>query len=117
VFQVPSNLPADLGAAIEHLRSIKRHYGFLLDPARHLVGVVSIDSLSRCLSQSEPDLTDALLAHVPALTGASPFREVLGQVARNPHPFPVVDGSGIYVGAVTQTILLEHLCDEEARNA
>lgn len=117
VFQVPSNLPTELAAAIEHLRSIKRHYGFLLDPARHLVGVVSIDSLSRCLSRSQPDLADALLAHVPALAGASPFREVLGQVARNPHPFPVVDGSGTYVGAVTQTILLERLCDEEARNA
>jgi len=52
-----------------------------------------------------------------ALAGASPFREVLGQVARNPHPFPVIDGNGIYVGAVTQTILLEHLCDEETRNA
>jgi glycine betaine/proline transport system ATP-binding protein len=117
VFPVPHNLSAELEAAIDHLRSIKRHYGFLLDPAHHLVGVVSIDSLSRCLGQSKPDLADALLAHVPALAGASPFREVLGQVARNPHPFPVVDSNGIYVGAVTQTILLEHLCDEETRNA
>jgi glycine betaine/proline transport system ATP-binding protein len=117
VFPVPSDLPTEFGAAIEHLRSIKRHYGFLLDPAQHLVGVVSIDSLARCLGQSKPALDDALLGHVPALTGASPFRDVLGQVARNPHPFPVVDGNGIYVGAVTQTILLEHLCDEETRNA
>ena len=117
VFPVPSDLAAEFGAAIEHLRSIKRHYGFLLDPARHLVGVVSIDSLARCLDQSKPALHDALLGHVPALTGASPFRDVLGQVARNPHPFPVIDGNGIYVGAVTQTILLEHLCNEEAPNA
>jgi glycine betaine/proline transport system ATP-binding protein len=117
VFPVPSNLAAELGAAVEHLRSIKRHYGVLVDPAKHLVGVVSIDSLLRCLDQSRPDLTGALLDHVPALAGASPFREVLGQVARNPHPFPVVDSNGIYVGAVTQTILLEHLCDEETRNA
>jgi glycine betaine/proline transport system ATP-binding protein len=117
VFPVPSDLAAEFGAAIEHLRSIKRHYGFLIDPARHLVGVVSIDSLARCLDQSKPALDDALLGHVPALTGASPFRDVLGQVARNPHPFPVVDGNGIYVGAVTQTILLEHLCNEEAPNA
>ena len=104
-------------AAIEHLRSIKRHYGFLVDPAHRLIGVVSIDSLLRCLGQSRPDLAGALLDHVPALAGASPFREVLGQVARNPHPFPVIDGKGIYMGAVTQTILLEHLCDEETRNA
>jgi glycine betaine/proline transport system ATP-binding protein len=117
VFPVPSNLAAEFEAAIEHLRSIKRHYGVLLDQARHLVGVVSIDSLSRCLGESKPDLADALLAHVPALTGASPFREVLGQVARNPHPFPVVDSNGTYVGAVTQTILLEHLCNQETRNA
>ena len=117
VFPVPSDLPAEFGAAIEHLRSIERHYGFLVDPAKHLVGVVSIDSLARCLDQSKPALGDALLGHVPALTGASPFRDVLGQVARNPHPFPVIDGNGIYVGAVTQTILLEHLCNEEAPNA
>ena len=32
-------------------------------------------------------------------------------------PVAVVDGNGIYVGAVTQTILLEHLCNEEAPNA
>jgi glycine betaine/proline transport system ATP-binding protein len=117
VFPVPDDLPAEFGAAIEHLRSIKRHYGFLVDAAHHLVGVVSIESLSRCLGQSRPSVADALLSHVPALAGASPFREVLGQVARNPHPFPVVDGDGVYVGAVTQTILLERLCDEESRNA
>jgi glycine betaine/proline transport system ATP-binding protein len=117
IFPVPSNIPDDFGAAIEHLRSIKRHYGFLVDPAHRLIGVVSIDSLLRCLGQSRPDLAGALLDHVPALAGASPFREVLGQVARNPHPFPVIDGNGIYMGAVTQTILLEHLCDEETRNA
>jgi glycine betaine/proline transport system ATP-binding protein len=116
-FPVPSDVPVEFGAAIEHLRSIKRHYGILVDPAQHLVGVVSIDSLSRCLGQSRPDLAGALLSHVPALAGGSPFREVLGQVARNPHPFPVIDSNGIYVGAVTQTILLEHLCDEEDRNA
>jgi glycine betaine/proline transport system ATP-binding protein len=117
VFPTPSNLAVEFAAAVEHLRSIKRHYGFVLDPAQRLVGVVSIDSLSRCLGQSKPALADALLEHVPALAGASPFREVLGQVARNPHPFPVVDGNGTYVGAVTQTILLEHMCNEETRNA
>jgi glycine betaine/proline transport system ATP-binding protein len=117
VFPVPSNLAAEFGAAIEHLRSIKRHYGVLVDPAHHLVGVVSIDSLSRCLGESRPDVAGALLPHVPPLAGASPFREVLGQVARNPHPFPVVDGNGVYVGAVTQTILLEHLCDKEVSHA
>ncbi|HEY4037866.1 MAG TPA: glycine betaine/L-proline ABC transporter ATP-binding protein ProV [Burkholderiaceae bacterium] len=117
VFPAPDNLAVEFSAAIEHLRSIKRHYGFVLDTGQHLIGVVSIDSLSRCLSQSRPALADALLEHVPALPGASPFREVLGQVARNPHPFPVVDGNGTYVGAVTQTILLEHMCDEETRNA
>jgi glycine betaine/proline transport system ATP-binding protein len=117
VFPVPSDLAAEFGAAVEHLRSIQRHYGFVVDAARHLVGVVSIDSLSRCLGQPRPAVADALLSHVPALAGACPFREVLGQVARNPHPFPVVDGNGTYVGAVTQTILLERLCDEESRNA
>jgi len=117
LFPVPNDLTADFGAAVEHLRSIKRHYGFLVDTSHHLVGVVSIDSLSRCLGQSRPAMADALLSHVPALPGASPFREVLSRVARNPHPFPVVDSNGIYVGAVTQTILLEHLCDEESRNA
>jgi glycine betaine/proline transport system ATP-binding protein len=65
VFPVPSNIPDEFGAAIEHLRSIKRHYGFLLDPAHHLIGVVSIDSLLRCLGQSRPDLAGALLDHVP----------------------------------------------------
>jgi glycine betaine/proline transport system ATP-binding protein len=117
LFPAPSNLAVEFAAAIEHLRSIKRHYGFVLDPAQRLIGVVSIDSLSRCLGQTQPALADALLEHVPALSGASPFREVLGQVARNPHPFPVVNGDGTYVGAVTQTILLERMCDEEIRNA
>jgi len=76
IFPVPSNIPDEFGAAIEHLRSIKRHYGFLVDPAHRLIGVVSIDSLLRCLGQSRPDLAGALLDHVPALAGASPFREV-----------------------------------------
>jgi CBS-domain-containing membrane protein len=78
---------------------------------------VSIDSLIRCISTSKPALAGALLEHVPALNGASPFREVLGQVAKNPHPFPVIDASGNYIGAVTQTILLEQLCGEEISHA
>jgi glycine betaine/proline transport system ATP-binding protein len=117
VFPVPANIGGEFSAAIEHLRSIKRHYGFVVDGSNHLVGVVSIDSLLRCVGQAKPDMAGALLEHVPALSGASPFREVLGQVAKNPHPFPVVDGNGAYIGAVTQTILLEHLCDEENPHA
>ncbi len=117
LFPAPSDVAGEFAAAIEHLRSIKRHYGFVVDTSNHLVGVVSIDSLSRCLGQSRPDVAGALLSHVPALAGASPFREVLGQIAKNPHPFPVVDRNGIYLGAVTQTILLEHLCEEETPHA
>src|SRR5258708_13458369 len=32
ILPVPSTVAAEFGAAIEHLRSIKRHYGFLGDP-------------------------------------------------------------------------------------
>jgi glycine betaine/proline transport system ATP-binding protein len=117
VFPVPQDIGHEFTGAIDHLRSIKRHYGFIVDASNRLVGVVSIDSLIRCISNSKPSLAGALLEHVPALNDASPFREVLGQVAKNPHPFPVVDGNGNYVGAVTQTILLEHLCVEESSHA
>jgi glycine betaine/proline transport system ATP-binding protein len=117
VFPVPTDIGHEFTGAIDHLRSIKRNYGFIVDASNRLVGVVSIDSLIRCISTAQPSLAGALLEHVPPLRGASPFREVLTQVAKNPHPFPVVDGSGAYIGAVTQTILLEHLCEEETTHA
>ena len=117
VFPVPTDIGHEFTGAIDHLRSIKRNYGFIVDGSNRLVGVVSIDSLIRCISTPKPTVAGALLEHVPPLRGASPFREVLGQVAKNPHPFPVVDVSGAYIGAVTQTILLEHLCQEETIHA
>jgi glycine betaine/proline transport system ATP-binding protein len=42
------------------------------------------------------------------------LRDLIGRIVKNPLPLPVVDSAGGYLGAVTQTILLKKMVEEES---
>jgi glycine betaine/proline transport system ATP-binding protein len=53
------------------------------------------------------------LSHIAAVPAATVLRELVGRIVKNPVPLPVVDTDNRYLGAVTQTILLKKMVEQE----
>lgn len=110
----PSDDPrADMLQAVARLREARRNYAFVVGSDGRLQGMVSIDSMLRALEGGAPTLAAALLADMDAVAETLSLRELIGRIIRNPVPLPVVDAGQRYLGAVTQTILLKKLVEEE----
>jgi len=104
----------DLGAALVQLREAGREHGFVLDGSGRLRGTVSIGSLLRAQEAGAPHLHDALLPDRPPVPEQAGIAAVLAQCLKDPRPLAVVDDGGVYLGAVTTTILLQCFAAEEA---
>jgi glycine betaine/proline transport system ATP-binding protein len=112
-----SDARADCARAIEQLRETRRNYAFVVGDDGRLQGTVSIDSMLLSLQlgdqASAGSLGNALLDEVGSIPDTLSLRELIGRIVRNPHPLPVVDAAGHYLGAVTQTVLLKKMVEEE----
>jgi glycine betaine/proline transport system ATP-binding protein len=114
VLRPTADARADFSAAIEKLRETRRNYAFAVGDDGKLQGVLSIDSMLLNLQASAPSLHGALLDGIGSVNENLSLRELIGCIVKNPVPLPVVDDSGVYLGAVTQTILLQKMVDEES---
>lgn len=87
-------------------------YGYVLDPAQHLLGVVPTHKLFS--SQPGQRIRDVMTASVDAVTEDTD-QEVVGQLFRDQGLFavPVVDDTGRMKGVVTVDDIV-HVIDEEA---
>ena len=112
VFQPGADAKADMRTVIAKLRETQRHYAFAVGSDGRLLGTVSIDSMFRALETDSNHLAAAFLQHIAPVPSTMVLRELIGQLVRNPVPLPVVDATNIYLGAVTQTILLKKLVEE-----
>ncbi len=113
VIRPTADARADFASAIERLREMRRNYAFVVADDGTLRGTVSIDSMLLSL-QTEGDLmANALLDGIGAVHEALSLRDLIGRIVKNPHPLPVVNTAGRYLGAVTQTILLKKMVEEE----
>ena len=105
---------ADCARAIVQLRETRRNYAFVVGDDGRLQGTVSIDSMLRTLQTGGLALSGALLDEVGAVPDSMSLRDLIGRIVQNPLPLPVVDAAGCYLGAVTQTILLKKMVEEES---
>lgn len=105
---------ADFSRAIEKLRETRRNYAFAVGDDGKLQGVLSIDSMLLNLQAGAPSIGGALLDGIGSVNENLNLRDLIGCIVKNPVPLPVVDGAGVYLGAVTQTILLQKMVDEES---
>jgi glycine betaine/proline transport system ATP-binding protein len=112
VFQPGADPKADMRTAIAKLRETQRHYAFAVGSDGRLLGTVSIDSMFRALETDSGHLAAAFLQHIAPVPSTMVLKELIGRLVRNPVPLPVVDATNIYLGAVTQTILLKKLVEE-----
>lgn len=94
--------------ALQRLHDYDREYGYVLNKANQLQGVVSLKSLRQQDKQKGP-LDNALLDHIPVIAEETPLNEIIGEVAKAPCPLPVTNDKGKYLGTISKAILLEAL--------
>lgn len=106
------NATADMTQGVALLREARRNYAFVVGDDGRLQGAVSLDSLLRTLEAGGQSLQAAYLDDMEPVADTMALRALIGRLVRNPVPLPVVDGNLRYVGAVTQTMLLKKMVDE-----
>lgn len=106
----------DMRAAIAQLRQSLRHYAFVVGSDGRLQGAVSIDSILQALEAGQHTLGAALLPAITALPDNLPLRDVITTLVKNPFPLPVVSADNTYLGAVTQTLVLNHIAQLETEH-
>ena len=113
VIQAGTDAHADMHAAIARLRESQRMYAFVVGADGRLQGAVSIDSMYRAMEAQASALSGAFLSHITPVPASTVLRELVGRIVQNPVPLPVVDADMRYLGAVTQTILLKKMVEQE----
>ncbi|MEY4882399.1 MAG: glycine betaine/proline transporter system, ATP-binding protein [Pseudomonadota bacterium] len=116
-----SDARADCARAIGQLRETRRNYAFVVGDDGRFQGAVSIDSMLQHLQvggeSGGASFHGALLDDLEPVPENLSLRDLITRIVRNPVPLPVVDGSGRYLGVVTQTVLLKKMVQEEADHA
>lgn len=105
----------DISQAIEQLRQTRRNYAFVVANDGLLLGAVSLDTLLRGLESGTSRLESVFIDGMDAVPASLSLRELTRRIVRQPLPLPVVDASGCYLGAVTQTILLKKMMETESK--
>jgi glycine betaine/proline transport system ATP-binding protein len=106
-------------ASLERLNDQDREFGYVLDPKRRFLGVVSVDSLKEVINKGSDKVSDAFLTVVePVRTDAS-LQDILPYLTEHAWAVPVVDEEGIYKGAISKNLFLQtlHRAAEEAEEA
>ncbi|WP_343315555.1 glycine betaine/L-proline ABC transporter ATP-binding protein ProV [Brucella sp. BE17] len=97
--------PEQLATALERFDAASKSFGVLVDTDGTYRGLVSRDALGSGKVEQEGQRLD----DVAAIAADSPLAGLLMQVAASPWPVPVTDRHNRYVGAISQSALLETL--------
>jgi len=114
-----------LRTAHELLSGSDRDHGYVLDPRRRFLGIVSSETLQECMESGADDspLEQAFIKDGKAVNINDSMQDILPLVASNSWPVPVVDDDNIYKGVVSKNRFLKTLhraeenLDEQAENA
>ena len=102
-------LPGELFPALQQLRTNGHAYGYVHDQEGRFQGVVSRDTLERELRTPNPRFLHAFLPGIEPVPSTAPVHRLLRTVAAADWPVPVVDGDGVFLGAISRALLLQTL--------
>jgi len=109
--------PGDASSPAELLARLRLSgwpQAFVVDAQQRWLGTVTPQSLQNACSAGTPSLHHALLAEPPAVAAALGMQALVGRALTSTLPLPVVDGAGIYLGAVTHKSLLQRFARTQA---
>jgi glycine betaine/proline transport system ATP-binding protein len=69
--------------------------------------------MSLSLESGQQTLASALLDGIDPVPQTMNLRDLIGRIVQQPLPLPVLNAAGNYLGAVTQTILLKKMVEQE----
>ncbi len=97
--------------ALERLISQDRFYGYVLDARHRFQGIVSVDGLKAVLKKKgeEAAMADAFIPEARSVHIDSTMQEIIPYLTDSPWPAPVIDGDGVYKGAISKNMFLETL--------
>jgi glycine betaine/proline transport system ATP-binding protein len=110
---------ADMAQAVAQLRQRGQHHAFVMGEHGRWQGAVSLDGLLRGLESGSTSLQNLYLEGVAPVGASLSLNALMGRIVQQPVPLPVVDAQQRYLGAVTQTVLLQKMVDmdqQESRN-
>lgn len=95
---------------VERVRELAKHalvtYGFVVDPAEKLIGLVTMRDL--LLSERSQRLSEVMLREPFALKASNPAGDAMKEVLHRHFPvYPVVDDAGVLVGQVRGNALFQ----------
>ena len=105
---------ADLLRASAQMQAGACRQAFVVEPGGRLLGTVTLDSLLQALQSGGVSLQSALVGSAKVASATLGLHALVAQLVQSPLALPVVDSEGIYLGAVTQTQLLQRFAQEEA---
>jgi glycine betaine/proline transport system ATP-binding protein len=110
-----------LRAAHELLSGSERDHGYVLDPKRRFLGVVSSDSLRETIESgaSGQPIKQAFIEGARAVQLDESMQAILPEVASNAWPVPVVDENNKYKGVISKNRFLRtlHRTEVDAESA
>jgi glycine betaine/proline transport system ATP-binding protein len=102
---------------LQRLITHDRDYGYVLDAEKRYMGVVSTDSLKELIDGPHDNKEiDRAFIYEESVKEADSMQDILPEVTTRPHPIPVVNDSGVYMGSISKNIFLKTLQRNENGN-
>lgn len=102
-------MPGELAPALLQLQDNHHTYGYVRDQEGRFQGIVSRQTLESQLRSPQPRFRHAFLPDIQPVSSSVPVHNLLRLVAGTDWPVPVVDGDGVFLGAISRALLLQTL--------
>jgi glycine betaine/proline transport system ATP-binding protein len=102
---------ADMAQAVAALHRTGRGSAFVVGPDARLCGAVSLGTLQQGLAAGSCSFDALYLEGLDAVPASLGLPALMARVVQQPLPLPVVDAQQRYLGAVTQTLLLQKMVE------
>ena len=98
-------------AGLQRLISHDRDHGYVLDAEKHLLGVVSTESLRKFIDETpdEKDISRAFIPEAQPGRADDSMQDILPFVAERAWPIPIVDENNVYRGVISKNVFLRTL--------
>lgn len=113
VIRPSADARADMAHAVARLRESGQSHAFVVGEDGRWQGGVSLDGLLRGLDSGTDSLQGLYLKGIAPVNATLSLNALIGRIVQQSVPLPVLDAQQRYLGAVTQTVLLQKMVDME----
>lgn len=97
---------------LEIIADEEQEYAFVISKKNSFKGIISIDSLKDMVERphvQDLSLSQAFIEDVVTISESTHLQDALPIISRASWPVPVVDEKGLYIGAISKTIIIDSI--------